>query len=132
MLTKRMALFITMLFCSGSISACAVTSKENRLTMNYLDRAVEGSFITSSTAGKVAASPIAFPVGVTAGLIDMAVVTPARAAIPAAEDTNSYLWKDPQGSEFRQMMLFMPKVVATPAVFLTDWAFRSVFSTKFQ
>jgi hypothetical protein len=86
---------------------------------------------TGSTTGKVAAAPVVFPLGVTAGIIDTTIVTPARAAVPAAEDTNTYLWKDPQGSELRQMMLLLPKAAATPVVFLTDWAFRSVFTTKF-
>jgi len=131
MLGKRMTFLMTMLLCCGAISGCAVTHKENRLVMNSLDDAVQGSAITSSTTGKVLAAPIAFPVGVTAGIIDMAVVTPARATIPAAKDTNSYLWENPQGSDLRQMMLLMPKVAATPVVFLTDWAFRSVFTTKF-
>jgi hypothetical protein len=127
---KRNIILIALLLCSVTISACAVTNKENRLVLNSLDNAVEGSFITRSTTGKVVAAPIALPVGVTAGLIDMAVVTPVRAMVPAAEDTNTYLWKDPQGSDLRQMMLFVPKIAATPVVFVTDWAFRSVFSTK--
>lgn len=130
MLSKRMTFLMAMLFCSGAISGCAVMSRENRLVMNSLDNAVQESAITSSTTGKVLAAPIAFPVGVMAGIIDMAVVTPARAAIPAAEDTNNYLWKDPQGSDLRQMMLFIPKITATPIVFMTDWAFRSVFTKK--
>jgi len=131
MLGKRMIFLMAMLLCTSAISGCAVTNRENRLVLNSLDDAVQGSAITSSTTGKVLAAPIAFPVGVTAGIIDMAVVTPARAAIPAAKDTNSYLWENPQGSDLRQMMLLMPKVAATPVVFITDWAFRSVFTTKF-
>lgn len=131
MLGKRMSYLMVLLLCSVALSACAVMNKENRLVLNSLDDAVEGSFVTSSTTGMVVAAPIAFPVGMTAGLIDMAVVTPARATVPAAADTNTYLWKDPQGSDLRQMMLFVPKVTATPVVFLTDWAFRSVFTTKF-
>ena len=123
-------LMITLLCCSA-ISGCAVLNRENRVVLNSLDKAVQGSAITGSTTGKVIAAPIAFPVGVTAGVIDMAVVTPARAAIPAAKDTSSYLWENPQGSDLRQMMLLMPKVAATPVVFVTDWAFRSVFTTKF-
>lgn len=128
---KRMAILMALLLYSGTLSACAVMNKENRIVMNSLDNAVEGSFITSSTTAKVLAAPLALPVGMTAGLIDMTVVTPARATVPAAEDTNSYLWKDPQGSDLRQMMLFMPKVAATPVVFISDWAFRAVFTTKF-
>lgn len=131
MLVKRMIILMVLLLYAGSISACAVMNKENRLVLNSLDTSLEGSFVTSSTAGKVAAAPFVFPLGVTAGFIDMAVVTPARATVPAAEDTNTYLWKDPQGSDLRQMMLFVPKVTATPIVFMTDWAFRSVFATKF-
>ena len=127
----RTLLIITTLCTLGSLSGCAVTQRENRLTLNALDRAAQESVITGSTTAKVVASPFAFAAGVTAGAIDLAVVTPARASVPAAADTNTYLWKDPQGSDLRQMMLFVPKVAATPVVFLTDWAFRSVFTTKF-
>ena len=123
-------LMITLLCCSV-ISGCAVLNRENRVVLNSLDKAVQGSAITGSTTGKVIAAPIVFPVGVTAGIIDMTMVTPARAAIPAAKDTSSYLWENPQGSDLRQMMLLMPKVAATPVVFITDWAFRSVFTTRF-
>ena len=131
MFRTRMKVLMVTLLCCGAASGCAVMKKENRVVLNSLDNAVEGSAITGSTTGKVIAAPIAFPVGVTAGVIDMAVVTPARAAIPAAKDTSSYLWENPQGSDLRQMMLLMPKVAATPVVFITDWAFRSVFTTKF-
>jgi hypothetical protein len=128
---KRIALLMALLLYAGTLSACAVMNKENRIVLNSLDNAAEGSFITANTTAKVVAAPIALPVGITAGLIDMTLVTPGRATVPAAKDTNSYLWKDPQGSDLRQMMLFMPKVAATPIVFISDWAFRSVFTTKF-
>ena len=120
MFGKQMTFLLAMLLCTGALSACAVVNKENRLTMNSLDNAVQGSVVTSTTTGKVLAAPLAFPVGVTAGIIDMTVVTPARATLPAAKDTNSYLWENPQGSDLRQMMLFIPKITATPIVFLTD------------
>jgi len=131
MFRSRMTILMVTMLCIGILSGCAVTRRENRLAMNFLDEAVQDSLITGSTTGKVLAAPIAFPVGVTAGIIDMAVVTPARATVPAAKDTNSYLWENPQGSELRQMMLLVPKVAATPVVFITDWAFRSVFTTSF-
>ena len=131
MFRTRMTILMLTLLCCGTISGCAVTQRENRLLMNSMDKAVEGSAITGSTTGKVIAAPIAFPVGVTAGIIDLAVVTPARASIPAAKDTSSYLWENPQGSDLRQMMLLVPKIAATPVVFITDWAFRSAFTTKF-
>lgn len=117
--------------CSALTSGCAIMSKDNRVVLNSLDEAVQGSTIIDSTAGKIAVAPVAFPVGVTAGVIDMAVVTPARAVVPAGKDTGEYLWENPQGSDLRQAMLFIPKVVATPVLFISDWAFRSIFTTKF-
>ncbi|NVO00063.1 MAG: hypothetical protein HXX17_12110 [Geobacteraceae bacterium] len=132
MTKNRLQRLLAILLLGSAISGCAVTQTENRLTMNYLDRAMEGSTITNSTTGKALAAPIALPVGLTAGVIDMALVTPARAASPAAKDTYSYLWESPQGSDLRQAMLILPKVTATPIVFLTDWAFRSVFTINFD
>ena len=131
MFRSRMTPLIATLLCCGAMSGCAVTHRENRLVLNSLDKAVQDSAITGNTTAKVVAAPVAFPVGVAAGVIDMAVVTPARATVPAAKDTSSYLWENPQGSDLRQMMLLVPKVVATPVVFLTDWACRSVFTTRF-
>lgn len=127
---KHLTLLIATLLCVTT-SGCAVTRSENRLVMNALDEAVQGSVITKSTTGKVLAAPVAFPVGLAAGVIDTALVTPARAAVPAAKDTNTYLWENPQGSDLRQMMLLLPKIVATPIVFTTDWVFRSAFTTRF-
>lgn len=131
MFKKPVALLMATLLCSLALSGCAVTSRENRLTLNSLDNALQGSVITGTTTGKVLAAPVAFPVGVTALAIDMALVTPVRATLPAAKDTGSYIWENPQGSDLRQMMMLLPKVAATPIVFTTDWAFRSVFTTKF-
>ena len=131
MFRSRMTPLIATLLCCGALCSCAVTHRGNRLVLNSLDKAVQDSAITGSTTAKVVAAPVAFPVGVAAGVIDMAVVTPARATVPAAKDTSSYLWENPQGSDLRQMMLLVPKVVATPVVFLTDWACRSVFTTRF-
>ncbi len=131
MSANRITVVMAALLCLGALSGCAVTRSENRLALNALDRAVEGSAITRTANTKALAAPVAFTAGVTAGVIDMAVVTPARAAVPAAKDTSSYLWENPQGSDLRQMMLLLPKTVATPVVFVTDWAFRSVFTTRF-
>ncbi|QEM68828.1 hypothetical protein FO488_12110 [Geobacter sp. FeAm09] len=119
------------LFCSALASGCAIMNKDNRLVLNSLDEAMQGSAIIDSTAGKIAAAPVALPVGMAAGVIDMAVVTPARATVPAGKDTVEYLWENPQGSDLRQAMLFIPKVVATPVLFISDWAVRSIFTTKF-
>lgn len=131
MSSKRKRVLAALLLCCATLSGCAVTRTENRLTLNSLDNALEGSAITRTTTGKVLTAPLAFPAGVSALAIDMALVTPARAAIPAARDTSSYIWENPQGSDLRQMMILLPKVAATPVVFTTDWAIRSLFTTKF-
>jgi hypothetical protein len=131
MFNKPVTLLMAAALCWTTLSGCAVTCRENRLTLNSLDSAVQGSAITSTATAKVLAAPVALPVGVTALAMDMALVTPTRAAFPAARDTSSLLWENPQGSDLRQMMILLPKVAATTVVFTTDWAFRSVFTTKF-
>jgi hypothetical protein len=131
MFQPRTNLFVALLVCCAMAGGCAIADRNNRLVLNSLDNAMQDSAITNSTAARIAAAPLAIPVGTVAGVLDMAVVTPARAAGPAWKDTSEYLWEDPQGSDMRQMMLFVPKVVATPLVFTGDWAFRSAFGTKF-
>ena len=126
--TKLSALALT---CALLTGGCAMTERENRLTLNALDEALEGSAITNSASGRIAAAPLAIPVGTMAGVVDMVVVTPARAVAPAWKDTNEMIWLNPRGSEMRQAMLFMPKVVATPLLFMGDWVGKSMFATKF-
>lgn len=131
MFQPRTNRFIALFACCAMAGGCAIADQNNRLLLNALDRAVQDTAITNSTAGRIAAAPLAIPVGTVAGVLDMAVVTPARAVSPAWKDTSEYLWEDPQGSDMRQLMLFVPKVVATPLLFTGDWAFRSVFDTNF-
>ena len=131
MFQPRTNLFVVLLVCCTMVGGCAIADRNNRLLLNSLDNAMQGTAITNSTAGKIVAAPLAVPAGVVAGMLDMAVVTPARAVSPAWKDTSKYLWENPQGSDMRQMMLFVPKVAATPLMFSGDWAFRSVFETKF-
>lgn len=131
MLKLHLTTGMVVVLCFTIINGCAVTKRENRLTLNYLDSTVQKSVVTRNTVNKIVAAPIAFTTGVVACTIDGAIITPARAAVSAAKDTNIYLWKNPQGSEFRQMMLLLPKVIATPVVFATDWTFRTAFTTSF-
>ena len=105
-------------------SGCAVMETENRRVLNSLDQLVQ----FESTSAKVAAAPVFVPIGVAAGLTDMVIVHPAVSIPEAGEDTWEVLWKNPQGSEFRQMMLFLPKVVASPILFVTDWVARCFIS----
>ncbi len=130
MFQSRLNLLVLLFVWCAMVSGCAIANEKNRVLLNSLDSAVRDTAITNSTAGRIAAAPLAVPVGTVAGVLDMAVITPARAVSPAWSDTSEFLWEDPQGSDMRQMMLFVPKVVATPLVFIGDWSFRSVFDTK--
>ena len=51
-------------------------------------------------------------------------------AIQGIHQHEAILEVAPQGSDFAQVMLFLPKIVASPIVFVSDWAFRSVFATR--
>lgn len=126
-----LAILLISTLCLALTSGCAITERKNRLLLNSLDRTIQDSSITKTTTGKVLAAPLVIPIGTAAVAIDAAVLTPVRAAGPAWEDTYSSLWENPQGSDLRRMMLLIPKVAATPVVFTTDWACRSLFSTSF-
>lgn len=128
--TRKVLAILLTLFVTIS-SGCAVMSRENRPVLEGLDAVVKKSGLADSTTSRIAFAPLAVTAGLTAVTIDMVVITPTLATVPAMDDTSTWLWKDPQGSEMRQAMLFMPKVAATPIVFVTDWAFRSLFATRF-
>jgi hypothetical protein len=127
----RLLLCIALALTIATTSGCAVLEQQNRLTLNTLDRMARDSRVSKSTTARVALAPLAVSGGLIAGAFDMAVVTPVRAVKPAAHDTYESLWENPKGSELRQAMLLLPKVIATPLVFTTDWTFRSLFATKF-
>jgi hypothetical protein len=110
------------------VSGCAICQEENRFLLTKLDRAAAGTVITNSTAAQVAAAPIAIPVAMTAGAIDFAILNPARAVVPAYRDTSKAVWEAPQGSDFRQAVLFFPKVVITPVVYAGAWTLRAFFT----
>ena len=113
---SAMLLMILAFFCSG----CAIVDKRNRRTLNLLDSHVR----IESTGGRVAAAPVFIPVGLAAALTDMLIVHPIVSVPPAIKDTRECIWENPEGSEFRQMMLFIPKVAFTPVFFAGDLVFR--------
>lgn len=102
-----------------SSAGCTIVEKDNRRTLNYLDKHVK----FESTGAKIAAAPIFIPVGLVAVITDAVIVNPAI-ALPKAYDDTLDIWRNPEGSDFRQMMLFVPKVVVTPIFFVLDWGAR--------
>jgi len=109
--------------CSG----CAIIDKDNRRVLNHLDEKVQ----FESDNAKIAASPVFIPVGLVAGLTDAVVVHPLVSLPEAYDDTSEAVWENPGGSEFHQAMIFLPKVVVTPLVFVGDWALRVLFGADF-
>lgn len=124
--TKVLLLVLACLACALS-TGCAFMDRDNRRVLNYLDAQAKDSWIAKTTAGRIVAAPVALPVGGVAFVLDVAVVQPAMAVPPAAKDTYDFLWKPRGMTPFRKAILFVPVVVATPIVFVSDWAFRSLF-----
>lgn len=120
-----------LLLCLLLVNGCAIMNKENRVLLNAMDESLSGSFITKNSASKIASAPLVGPVAICAGILDTVVTAPVRAVGPAVRDTDNLLWDNPEGSDIRQAMLFIPKTVATPVVFLGSWGARSLFTTKF-
>lgn len=103
--------------------------KDNRVLLNAMDESLAGSFVTDSTTSKIISAPIIAPAAICAGVIDAVIITPARAIGPAMKDTGEYLWENQSGSDIRKAMLFLPKTIATPIVFLGSWTVRSIFTS---
>lgn len=124
-------LVVLIALTSGVMSACSgcaiFVDQANRRTLNLLDEKVR----FESTTAKVAAAPVFIAVGLAAGLTDAVIVHPLVSIRPAYDDTSETVWENPQGSEFRQAMIFLPKVAATPLVFVGDWALRVLFGAEF-
>jgi hypothetical protein len=120
------ASFLLLLLCSIS-PGCGMINKANRPTLNLLDRSVENTELTNSSPVRVAAFPFAFSSGIVAGSVDAFICIPAFAAEKSFCDTAATLWEKPEGSDFRQAMLILPKSVATPFFFAGDWLITSLF-----
>ncbi len=108
-------------------TGCSVIQKENRRTLNALDEAVR----IESATGQIAAAPVFVPVGVAALVADAVVVHPLVSVPAAWSDTSRVVWEDPEGSDFYQAMVFLPKVAVTPVVLVGDWGLRVLFGAEF-
>ncbi len=122
---------LAFLLIAGFLSqGCGVFRKENRVVLNALDRSVKETWV-ESPAGIVATLPLTVPIGTAGVALDMGVVLPAKSAPQAACDTYLDIWKNPEGSDFRQAILFLPKVVGSavylPCDFVGSWLFRMQF-----
>jgi hypothetical protein len=110
---------------------CGLARRENRVVLNALDRAADNTW-AESPAGVVATLPLTVTAGTAAALLDLGVTLPAKAAPQAACDVYNDIWKDPQGSDFRQAILFLPKVVGSAVYLPSDFAWSWLFRTRFD
>ncbi len=111
-----------------TVCGCTVFDRKNRVLLNNLDNAAAGTFLTETKTARIIAAPLAVPVGCGAGAVDMFIYTPARQFVPSYRDTMQTVWENPEGSDFRQAVLFMPKVVITPLVYAGIWTVRALFT----
>lgn len=114
-------------FVAITLTGCAIMDKNNRVLLNKLDEAASNSFLTETKTARIVAAPLAIPIGIGAAVIDMAIITPSLQVVPTYRDTKEWVWVNPQGSEFRQAVLFLPKVALTPLVYAGTWTMRSFF-----
>lgn len=117
---RRTALLALLLL---ACTACAVSRKDNRLTLNALDEHVA----PESTAARWALAPVGLPVGIVAGVVDMLIVHPATVFDDAWDDTQDMLWTPRNESRFRRAVMLPLVTVATPFVYIGDWLVRSIF-----
>lgn len=91
---------LTILALACLFQGCALGQKDNRILLNALDKGVADTPISRSAWSRTAAAPLAIPVGVAAGLVDLVLITPARTLTPAWQDTSAFLWENPSGLGF--------------------------------
>src|SRR5262245_6789453 len=109
----------------AALSGCAVTEERYRPSLNALVR----HFAPSTAAGSRAAWPVGLPVSLLAPRADAFVIHPATVFDDAWRDTREWLWTpDPSESRFRTVVLFPLRVLATPLIYLGDWASRAAFA----
>jgi len=104
-------------------SGCAISSRENRRTLNALDEHAT----PSSAAARWVMAPVALPVSLLAVTGDMAIVHPLCSIDDAWADTVDALWTSHGETKFRRAVLLPLAALATPIVFTGDLIARSLF-----
>ncbi|MDP6539175.1 MAG: hypothetical protein QF903_02500 [Planctomycetota bacterium] len=107
-----------LLCCLAICGGCAVLDEGHHPLLHALDEALPQP---DDSLPSLALGAALLPVTVPAGLVDTFIAHPALTAPTAWESTDDLLWEDPRGSTFYQAAIFLPKVVATPIVFVFAW-----------
>ena len=127
----RRAHMVCVLIALLSSAGCAILQEENRRLLNMLDDAVADTVTTDTATGRVLFAPFYVPVGLVAGAADAVLVNPSVAAPAAGREAYDIVWKGQPGGRVEQVLMFAPKVVATPVVFAGYWLFFSLFPVEF-
>ncbi|MBN1774375.1 MAG: hypothetical protein JXB32_24150 [Deltaproteobacteria bacterium] len=107
------------------LGGCAIMNRDNTPTLNL----VEDKLWPESTAARIAVSPLVFPVGLGAALVDACVVHPVSVADDAAEITSDNLWEDLKWDDrYVTECAALPwRALSTPVLFGAVFLTRSLF-----
>ena len=122
----RFVLSATLLL-AALIPGCAVMQEKNRRTLNAMDE----NWTPSSTPGRWAASPVAFPASLVGLTVDALIVNPALVFDDAWDDTVEWLWTPTlDESRFRRAVILPLAAIATPFVYIGDWVRLGFFADR--
>ena len=105
------------------LTSCAFFNEPNRPTLNALDANIE----PETPAGKLALSPVAILVGLSAGAIDMFVVYPAMQVVPSAREVHERYWSSEPAGPALEAALLIPRMTITALDFTGVWILSSIF-----
>ena len=119
----RFTFYVLLLTCSAG---CAFTDPQNTPLLTKLDEHVQ-----PETAGaKALLAPLFIPVGTGAALLDMFLLHPIQVVPASWRATCQMLWQSEHPVFLHRTMLFVPRAVVTPGVFVAQFLYRSAFQTK--
>lgn len=104
-------------------SGCAFMAPENRPLLSAMDRAIR----PTDPWATVALTPLMIPVGLTAGVADVALLHPAAEVAPSARRIHGRYFVKPNESGARRALLFIPRHFIAGPDFVALWILESFF-----
>lgn len=105
------------------LAACTTMRDDGRRTATWLDEHATPSDSTT----RAVLLPLAIPAGLVALAVDTAIVNPVCAVDDAWADTDQVLWDRGEETAMRRALFTPLAALATPVVFVCDWAWRCIF-----
>lgn len=129
---QRLSVSLVLLVAVAACSGCAIGHEKNRRVLNLLDAKVAESTVTESSRSRALWGVAFVPVGVAAAVVDSVIVNPIYAAPAAWRETHAAVWAEPPGDKVRQVLMYTPKLIATPIVCAGYWAFFCIFPVNYD